>query len=552
MTLIFKSILIMSLVSSEIILLILLLKPLTKRLFGEIWQYYIWLVPLFTAVIPFFPESTGTGKSFSITKLNIVRIIPSDILISKTEAAIEKTSLLSKTDSFSVLAFIWLSIMVLLLIRKTIKYIIFRSLITKYSYPAEKDEVIPQNIQLRKTTLFDTPILTGIIKPVLLLPEAEITGKQLSYILKHELTHYKRCDILFKYFCTVIKYIHWFNPLFCIASKQIDIQCEISCDIIVTKHFNLSEKNNYMNTVLDFIAKNSFRVKGFTAGISENKRLLKKRFEAILKFRPVSKVFLVCGIIFAVIITFSAFVLNGFAKNNITYAKELALKYSIETKENLPERSVAEDFSHNNQPKEETVFPEEIKTDEAIVKTPVTEPVESETITVPEAFESGLAETTQEPVINNEPELIIKDSSGEFSEHPNITGIEFTGAVNKEDIISVLENSGINQANGSVNLKNNYICDDFLFENGSKKTVSKITPDENGCITIYFTSDSPEVIETNLSETENKKEVWGAYLPTQNNTAYTFTGLDKDKEYNISLYSPAKENWEIDTEFIIY
>ena len=49
---IFKNILILSIVGAFFILILLIIKPLTKKVFGAAWQYYIWIASLSFFIIP--------------------------------------------------------------------------------------------------------------------------------------------------------------------------------------------------------------------------------------------------------------------------------------------------------------------------------------------------------------------------------------------------------------------------------------------------------------------------------------------------------------------
>ena len=49
---IFKSVLLLSAVGTILSVALLLLKPVTKRVFGSQWQYYIWLCVLVVMMLP--------------------------------------------------------------------------------------------------------------------------------------------------------------------------------------------------------------------------------------------------------------------------------------------------------------------------------------------------------------------------------------------------------------------------------------------------------------------------------------------------------------------
>lgn len=73
----------------------------------------------------------------------------------------------------------------------------------------------------------------------------------MNYILMHELTHYERGDIFYKWFAMTIQSIHWFNPFVYIVLREIVTECEVNAVIPienqmpenVEKKFNQSEKS---------------------------------------------------------------------------------------------------------------------------------------------------------------------------------------------------------------------------------------------------------------------------------------------------------------------
>ena len=48
----FKSLLLQSAIGAILTLVLLLLKPVTQRIFGSCWQYYIWLCVLLVMILP--------------------------------------------------------------------------------------------------------------------------------------------------------------------------------------------------------------------------------------------------------------------------------------------------------------------------------------------------------------------------------------------------------------------------------------------------------------------------------------------------------------------
>jgi beta-lactamase regulating signal transducer with metallopeptidase domain len=73
---------------------------------------------------------------------------------------------------------------------------------------------------------------------------------ELRFIIKHELVHYKRKDLLYKYLVLAATAIHWFNPVVHLISKAIDVLCEISCDAEVIRNTSADTRKKYSEAII--------------------------------------------------------------------------------------------------------------------------------------------------------------------------------------------------------------------------------------------------------------------------------------------------------------
>ncbi len=147
-----------------------------------------------------------------------------------------------------------------------------------------------RHLRIRETDLLDAPVMVGFFRPVLYLQEAEFDEEDLRYILAHELTHYRRRDLLYKWFAMVVKSIHWFNPLIYIVSKQIDTECEVSCDVAVTEKMSEQEKNDYMRMILSLMERSHGCPRPLTTQMAGTKKMLIRRFDAIRSGKTTGKI----------------------------------------------------------------------------------------------------------------------------------------------------------------------------------------------------------------------------------------------------------------------
>lgn len=102
-------------------------------------------------------------------------------------------------------------------------------------------------IAVRRTSRVRTPMVLGLVRPVLLLPqEAEPDG----LVLCHELTHLKRRDLWYKALLTAACWLHWFNPLVWWMSRAASENLELCCDGDVTAGQDAAFRQRYGELLL--------------------------------------------------------------------------------------------------------------------------------------------------------------------------------------------------------------------------------------------------------------------------------------------------------------
>lgn len=101
-----------------------------------------------------------------------------------------------------------------------------------------------------------TPAVTGLLRPRLLLPHERYDVQELRYILRHELCHLKRHDMLFKLVLLAANAMHWFNPIVYLMLRQADEDIELACDSAATDDLDRAERAAYSRTLLAAVQSN--------------------------------------------------------------------------------------------------------------------------------------------------------------------------------------------------------------------------------------------------------------------------------------------------------
>ena len=343
----FKAILITSIMGTASALFFTIIKPITKKCFSASWNYYIWLIVLITMVVPFrfvLPEIDRTtskqeeaihGKVNYIENNPVLDFVINDNLVQEStqnnilENKIEAAKAFP-VDKMSLLALIWLFGAVSIFLLRILGYFVF---ILKVK--CNSKEITCPNIQkfthrkviIRQSDKIISPLMLGVIKPTLILPQSAMTDEQLNNVLAHEMTHFKRNDILYKWFACIVKCIHWFNPAIYYVARQINIECEISCDFAVLKGMSKEQEASYIDTILTLITAKSKPITNMTTAMASDKKLLKRRFTMIKNRANVSKKAIIISVIIALVILCGVVFASGFLNGKFInkYENELVL-----------------------------------------------------------------------------------------------------------------------------------------------------------------------------------------------------------------------------------
>ena len=327
MNTVLKIFLSMSFSGGLLVLALLLAKGFLKDKVSRQWQYYIWLVVILRLLLPFGPETNLLGKTYQAVDWTITQTAPlpqqSTLLNASggvpapavgleqnNENAIspaeDYTNVRPLQDILALLTehvwLIWLAAALGLLIRKVTIYQSFMRYINAGMVPVSDMELLDRlsvaakragmkkPVELCVNPLISSPLLIGCFHPCIVLPSADISEKDFQYIVLHELTHYKRRDILYKWLVQITVCLHWFNPLVHLMSREIIKACEFSCDEAVMVEMGSGSAQDYGKTLLDAMAAvGRYKENLGSVTLSENKQLLKERLGAIMKFKKPSK-----------------------------------------------------------------------------------------------------------------------------------------------------------------------------------------------------------------------------------------------------------------------
>ena len=329
---IFQSFLLTSAIGTMLACLLLMLRPLSRRVFTAHWHYYMWLIVLVVMLLPVsfkLPEkvilqapqtshSTITENQSQAPETPVISVSYTPSTTEK-EPQIAPSPLLSDNNLY-LLGCIWFIGVIAFIFIKASNYAIFLHRLHKYSVPAtcpELSSYTKRTVKVRRSSQINSPLVTGIFSPTLLLPDIDMDKVQLDNILSHEMMHLKRGDVFVKWLVAFTKCVHWFNPAIYFIANQIDTDCEISCDMAVVKNMTSDEKKSYIETILSLLSHNNAKPAPLTTGMTGNKKTLKRRFIMIKNNIKFSKKSVIISAILAVIIFSVALLIGGLLNGNL-------------------------------------------------------------------------------------------------------------------------------------------------------------------------------------------------------------------------------------------
>ncbi|MDO4556507.1 MAG: M56 family metallopeptidase [Lachnospiraceae bacterium] len=154
-----------------------------------------------------------------------------------------------------ILLGIWFATVIVVLIRLWRRKRQWNEL-QRWNLPAQKEQEIAskvshllsikKEISVYKNKIITVPVIFGLRKPIIVLPENGYRENELEMIFFHELCHYKNSDLKWKAFLNGILIFHVLNPMRRKIQKDFDRWGEICCDQSVRKYAkNMFTIKNY-------------------------------------------------------------------------------------------------------------------------------------------------------------------------------------------------------------------------------------------------------------------------------------------------------------------
>ena len=219
--------------------------PLLSKRYTARTMYYGWLVVMIGFIVPFRPQ------------LNF-GLIP-------TPTAIQQASSSSGFSPLPIAAAIWIIGIVAVFGYQLFMHYRFIKAVNRWGEKLETSKILAileneqkevgvvAEVSVYQCQFITSPLLLGLHNPKILLPAMELSQDELSLIIRHELIHFRRKDILAKFIILLAMALHWYNPIVWFSSKAISLQCEISCDSETMLNTDMEQRQRYSETLIGVI-----------------------------------------------------------------------------------------------------------------------------------------------------------------------------------------------------------------------------------------------------------------------------------------------------------
>ncbi|NMA06781.1 MAG: peptidase M56 [Ruminococcaceae bacterium] len=315
----FSNLLAMSIAGSAVVGLMLLLRPVTAKIFPAKWQYGIgkmaiafFLLPvfLFAGKLPLVqPVMEGYPAEPSIIQkaLPALPTLPSNGFVYAMDTLMEKHLTVELTQAILL---IWiLGAMVFAgwhfycyrRFSKQLRADIFRvpdDTSTAALLSSCKAALgIHGEVKLMLNPKITSPMLVGLRRPMILLPTSNMQELDLKLVLIHELMHLKRKDLWVKMLALLAGTLHWFNPFVHVLRKDISTWGELSCDEALASKMSHEERKLYGEAILNALDNHSGMNTAFCSSLCESRKHIERRLIRMLNVKKTKKYIAVFAVV---------------------------------------------------------------------------------------------------------------------------------------------------------------------------------------------------------------------------------------------------------------
>ena len=272
----------MSIVASFMGLIVMLIRKI--RFIPRRVSVFLWIIPFLRMMVP-----VGINSQYSLLSLTSKLLIDSirtyqpsediDLSFVNTIKAAESYSPITFKAQmletvFNVAGMVWITVSLALIIALTILYISTKRAVSD-------SKLMEANIFLSDKV--DSPAVYGIFRPGIIIPDS-YKEMELEYIIRHEKTHIRRLDNLWRIIGFLTACVHWFNPLSWVFLKAFLTDLELACDEMAVSGYDIDKRKEYARALLMCSQSKSMLVSAFGGA------KVRTRIENVLSYKKMTAI----------------------------------------------------------------------------------------------------------------------------------------------------------------------------------------------------------------------------------------------------------------------
>ncbi|MBS7578439.1 MULTISPECIES: M56 family metallopeptidase [unclassified Enterococcus] len=251
---------------------------------------------------------------------------------------------------YQLIGIVWLLGAIVFFIRLIINTLKLNRLIQNIKSTSKqlstKRYISSNTIPIYVSSSVDSPLTSGLVHPIIIIPDHNYSDLEIYNVLLHELQHIKNKDVAKKYIIEILTCIYWWLPFIYLLRNQISLIIELNVDSQVTEKMSSEDYFDYMNSLVSVqeksrdkqIAINNQAVAAYFTNFHQT--TLSKRIEFLFngfKRKKTNKIVLALLLVSVLIVTsfiFEPKAYNEKLMHDTFVMNEKTSQYILKTKDN--------------------------------------------------------------------------------------------------------------------------------------------------------------------------------------------------------------------------
>ncbi len=294
----------MSLIATIIGCFILIFRKITNKKLEPRCHYIIWVIFVIALIFPVtipskmsiynFIDLRRENRQYANDTLSLASNVNELEVYNNIKDKISSNNHENGKNFSKIMLDIIFVVFLIKLCKSIISYIVLNCTICKNEVEDERINKIlenckqalkiKRNIKIMEQENIRVPSIIGIFEIKILFTHTTLllSDNELKSIIMHELSHYKRRDILMNWLIMIIKELYWFNPAISLFFVYMKMDMELATDSLAISKMEDITDTEYCDVILKIAGLNSVKI-GYVLGLVSAKEKLNNRIDAIFQ-----------------------------------------------------------------------------------------------------------------------------------------------------------------------------------------------------------------------------------------------------------------------------